>query len=371
MHLHIITFDIPYPSTYGRGIDVFYKIKALAEEGLKIHLHCFEYGRTHSKELETICEEIYYYPRKKILASLPLKIPHAVNSRRSRELLQNLQADDYPILFEGLHSCFYLAHKSLAHRKKLVRMHNVEWEYYYELAQRETRVTQQAYLLLESRRLQSFETVLGHSDHILTISPKDLEYYQQMFRQSSYLPAFHPHRGMNSLSGRGDYCLYHAKLNIAENHEVAMFLIQEVFADLSVPLIIAGSEPLPKLITKISEFNHINLRHNPGRGEMLDLIRQAHIHVLPTFQSTGIKLKLLSALFSGRFVLVNEPMVSKTGLEEYCTIAHDAGEFKRLIIQLMKHDFSQHEIDKRKELLKRTFSNKHNAQHIIKQLARY
>lgn len=38
-HLNIVAFDNPYPPTYGGVIDVYYKLKSLAETGLKIHLH--------------------------------------------------------------------------------------------------------------------------------------------------------------------------------------------------------------------------------------------------------------------------------------------------------------------------------------------
>ena len=44
-HLHIVCLDVPYPVDYGGVFDLFYKIKALSEAGVKIHLHCFEYGR--------------------------------------------------------------------------------------------------------------------------------------------------------------------------------------------------------------------------------------------------------------------------------------------------------------------------------------
>ena len=47
-HLHIVSFDVPYPPDYGGAIDVYYKLKALHEEGIKIYLHCFEYGRGES-----------------------------------------------------------------------------------------------------------------------------------------------------------------------------------------------------------------------------------------------------------------------------------------------------------------------------------
>ena len=61
--MHIISFDIPYPADYGGVVDVFYKLKALAECGTKIIFHCYEYGRQHSDELNKYCEEVNYYPR--------------------------------------------------------------------------------------------------------------------------------------------------------------------------------------------------------------------------------------------------------------------------------------------------------------------
>ena len=74
-HLHIISFDVPYPANYGGVIDVFYKMKALHEAGIKIHLHCFEYGRPAAKELESLCEKVYYYKRNMSKLQLFSKLP--------------------------------------------------------------------------------------------------------------------------------------------------------------------------------------------------------------------------------------------------------------------------------------------------------
>ena len=60
----MISFDIPYPPNYGGVVDVFYKLKALSQCGVKIILHCFEYGRSHSEKLNELCAEVNYYPRK-------------------------------------------------------------------------------------------------------------------------------------------------------------------------------------------------------------------------------------------------------------------------------------------------------------------
>jgi len=37
-HLHIVSFDVPAPPSYGGVIDVYYKARALADLGVKVHL---------------------------------------------------------------------------------------------------------------------------------------------------------------------------------------------------------------------------------------------------------------------------------------------------------------------------------------------
>lgn len=54
---------MPSPPSYGGVIDVHYKAKALSELGVKVHLHCFQYGRPKAKELERFCASVHYHPR--------------------------------------------------------------------------------------------------------------------------------------------------------------------------------------------------------------------------------------------------------------------------------------------------------------------
>lgn len=365
MHVHVISFDIPYPPNYGGIIDVYYKLKALWELGIKVHLHCFEYGRPYAVELKALCASVHYYPRMGRIASLPLALPHIISSRKSPELKTRLQEDSYPIIFEGLHTCYYLDHTEFKYRQKIVRMHNVEWQYYEELSNREENWAKRQYLLREAELLQNFERRLALASAVLTISPADTDYYSARFNNVHYIPAFHSNDQVMGKPGKGKYCLYHGKLSVAENHEAALFLINYVFKDLDIPLIIAGSEPLPDLITAINQYDHITLRYNPGEGDMLDLMRDAHIHVLPTFQTTGIKLKLLGALFSGRFCLVTPEMVRNTGLAEYCIVAQDTEEFIRLVRQLFEFPFPFAALQQREKLIQGEFSNIKNAEKIV------
>lgn len=115
-HLHIVSFDVPYPADYGGVVDVFYKIKALHELGVHVHLHCFEYGRGQQPELEKYCEEVHYYQRQEGHKGFSLQLPYIVASRNDEQLWKRLNADDYPVLFEGVHCTYGLTNGAVTKR---------------------------------------------------------------------------------------------------------------------------------------------------------------------------------------------------------------------------------------------------------------
>ena len=55
-YLNVIALNIPYPANYGGVIDIYYKLVALHQNGVRIVLHCFEYERPHAPELEEVSE---------------------------------------------------------------------------------------------------------------------------------------------------------------------------------------------------------------------------------------------------------------------------------------------------------------------------
>ncbi len=363
--LHIISFNIPFPPDYGGVIDIFYKISALHEQGIKVHLHAFHYGREHSAELEKVCASVRYYPRGKFYQAVYSSVPYIVGSRKSDDLLSNLIEDEHPILFEGLHTCFYLNHPALKKRFKIVRMHNIEWDYYNSLGKAERNFFRKFYLYSESRKLKEFEEILTHADLILAISPSDAEYLKKKFKNVHYAPAFHPFSKVKSEPGIGKYALYHGNLSVPENNQAAFYLINKVFEDIDFPLRISGKEPLASLEKEVhKKEGRFELIPNPYDEGMTRMIREAHINVLPTFQPTGIKLKLLNALFNGRYCIVNSQMVKNTGLEPLCIVADNAEEMKKKIRELIGVEFTMEIIQERERLLSEKFSNRVNAERL-------
>ena len=235
--LHIISFDVPYPPNYGGVIDVFYKIKALHELGCNITLHCFDYGRGKQIELEKYCSKVHYYKRNMSLFKMFSKLPYIVNTRNSAALINNLLADHSPILFEGLHSCYFLNDERLSKRFKIVRTHNIEHDYYANLAQSEKKIIKKVYFKQESAKLKAFEQILHHANVIAAISANDSYHFKRNFKSVFTVSAFHPYNKVQIKEGVGNYALYHGNLAVAENNLGALFLVNEVFNKNKFPLI--------------------------------------------------------------------------------------------------------------------------------------
>ncbi len=365
-HLHIISFDIPWPANYGGVIDVFYKAKSLAEKGVKVHLHCFEYNRTPSKELEKIFHKVYYYKRDISKKHLFKSIPYIVSTRISEELTTNLLKDNYPILMEGIHTSGLLNEPRLEGRIMVVRTHNIEHDYYQNLGKAETDIFKKYYFYNEAVKLKKYENTLNKASYLVAISKNDHDYFSKKFENVEYIPAFHPHKEVKSKEGKGDYVLYHGNLSVSENYNAVRFLANKVFNDLDIPLKVAGLNPPKHLANLLKNYPNIELVENPGDEELFNLIQNAHINVAITAQATGLKLKLLNTIYNGRFCLVNDKMLSGSNLDKLTVVANDALSLKQTVTELFDKPFSKSDIEERKTLLSTIYNNGNNVDKLIR-----
>lgn len=370
-YIHIISFDIPYPANYGGAIDVLYKIISLKKHGINTILHCFQYNeKQNSKELEEICEKVFYYKRNtSFLAQISL-LPYTVFSRKNSCLLRNLTLDDYPILFEGLMSCYYINHRLLKKRIKLIRECNIEHTYYFKLFQNTTNPAKRLYYLLEAVKLKFFEKNILFADHIYAISKSEQEELKLRYPSSniSFIPCFHLNNDIKTIPGKSDYVLYHGNLSVSENELAALHLVNEVFPKLSLKCIVAGMNPSKKLQNAISAAKNTQLIANPEETVMEKLISNAQIHILITEQTTGLKIKLLNALFCGRHIVANSGILEGSGLSDLCMIANSAADQIKACESLKEITFTENMITERREKLIPFYSNNFQAEFILKSI---
>lgn len=313
--LHVVTFAVPYPVNYGGAIDVWNRLVALKAEGLRIHLHCFVYGAfTPQAKLDEVAGKIYYYPRvvKPVLFSRGQ--PYIITSRKSSALLKNLTADESPILFEGIHTTGFA--DQCTGRKLLLRAHNVEHQYYAELAN-QTRGFKSLIFRRESLCLRDVEQDLARTfDVVLAISPGDKEWFESHGANTILMPPFHGLEKVRILTGRGQYLLYQGDLSIEINQEAVLDMMQWIPADAAYPVVVAGRSGDRGFEEKLARYPNIRREADVSQEKMIDLIQNAQVILVHSLHGSGMKLKIFPALYHGRFVVATTDSQTNTALDK-------------------------------------------------------
>ena len=351
--LHVVAFDVPWPADYGGVMDVCYRLQALYEAGVGIHLHCFTYGRPVAPELERICASVSYYKRNMSWLLQMRQRPFIVASRDNAELRHRLRQDSLPVLLEGVHCCSLLEEGVLEEGRNIaVRAHNVETQYYAALAASERRLIQKCYFRMESGKLRTYEPVLKRAAAVFTVSDQDRVYFRTMgCRCVDTVPCGNPNREVTACPGCGDYAIFHGNLSVAENESAAIDLITTVFTGLECRLVVAGHAPSAALRELVDKHCNVILVANPTDEEMDRLVADAQVNILTTRQATGLKVKLLNSLFKGRYCLVNDLMVKGTGLADLCTVTTSSEAMREALVRLMNEPFNVEQLELRRSLL--------------------
>ena len=368
--LHIVCHDVPYPPDYGGVFDLFYKIRTLHEEGIEIHLHCFTSGREEQPILKNYCKQVYYYPRRTGHKGFSHQLPYIVCSRSNPELLERLLQDEYPILLEGVHCSYLTGDSRFADRKILLRLHNIESVYYRQLAGASSSWFKKLYYLRESAALKKYEKSIASSWPLLAVSQSDADMAVDSYQSKNIIviPVFLPFQQIESPQGTGCYCLYHGNLSVDENEKAVFWLLENVFKDLTLPFLVAGKNPSSKLRRAVARYKNCCMVSDPSDQELKDIITKAQLHVIPSFNRTGVKLKLLNALFNGRHCIVNADAVEGTSLQEVCHLAESAEEFKLSIRNLYDRPFTFLDLQSRREKLQDQYNNHESAELLIAQI---
>ncbi len=366
--INIISITIPWPANYGGVIDIYYKVKALYDCGIKVILHCFEYDRPRTADLERVCEKVYYYRRQTGIAANMTFLPYNVYGRKDSQLIGNLLKNDFPILFEGLHTCYYINDNRLKNRFKIFRQCNIEHHYYKEIGRVEGNIFKKCFFYIEAQKFKCYLKKVADAELMAAVSTTDTEYLRCRFPHNrvEFIPCFHGNDKVVSTRGKSDFLLYHGKLSVKENEKAALFLIEHVFNRLSsYRCVVAGMNPSKRLRKAASQYKNIEVQADPSVEQIDELIRTAQINLLVTFQDTGLKLKLLNSLFAGRHVVVNPMMLTGNGLDELCHISNTPEEIVETCKKLMEMPFSSANIENRQKLLFPVFSNKYQAERLI------
>lgn len=359
--IHIISFDNPFPPVYGGIIDVFYKIKALHELGIKIYLHCFVSKIPDDfSELEAITEKVYFYNSTASPLLFFSKIPFSVISRNNKKLQENLDKINAPILFEGLKTTYLVSKNKLQNHIKLLRLHNIEQNYFGGISKSETSFPHKVMFYFESRKYQNYESVIKKFNKVIALSHFENDYVNQKFKNSIYVPVFHGNILTNKLSQFGKYAFYHGDLRMSDNKRAVVFLIKVFQKIPDYTLIIAsgcGADFVKNRISSVSNISFVSIENQTHLDRLLE---EAHINVMLSFQKSGTKLKLVNSLYKSRFCIINANIVDDENIRNLCEMAETETEFIWKVNRLKNLPYL--DFEKRKLVLNRIFNDSVNAE---------
>lgn len=361
--LHIISFDYPFPPRYGGVIEVFYKIKALHELGYQIHLHCFVTEMPSGDSvLNQYVTEVYYYKNRKSLGAFFSSVPFSVACRNAKELAANLEKVHAPILFESLKTTS-LINRFRFSQRCILRLHNVEHQYFLGIAKSESNLLLKLLYYVESWKYRKYEAILDKFDTISTLSVYETAYVSERFKKAAYVSLFHGNEKVKELSGFGDYAIYNGDLRTADNRRCVRFLI-DVFKEIKdYRLVIATSERQQWVEALIKGCDNITFVKVINYEHLKELLSNAHINVMMSFQESGTKLKIINGLFNSRHCLINTNMVDDARIQELCNLAATKSDFISQIGVLRAQPFTDY--TKRKAILDEVLNDKKNALSLV------
>ena len=363
--MHIISLDIPYPPERGSVIGIFNRIKAFYHAGVEVILHLFYKEFSIPTRLGEYCKSVYLLPRKKMWQLQDLEWPLYIQSRRSEELIKLLAKDDHPVLFEGLHTLYHFFDPVLTHRKKAIRMHNIESQYYDHLAKTHSNPLKKFYYNYESKKSDQIEKkILPKTDVVFAISTADDLYLKSINVNSTVILPFIDNT-IEIKQGIGEYALYHGDLSILENEKAVLFLLDNVFNDLEYPIYIAGYKPSVSLLNKVKNKSNVKLVISPKEEVMKHLVCNAQLILAPFSQISGYKMKLLESIRKGRHIIASQNCEAYTEILPVIHLAESPADWKKKIIDISDKEMSVDEIHSRKEIITTHFNAGQNIQKMI------
>jgi glycosyltransferase involved in cell wall biosynthesis len=360
--LHIVSFDYPFPPNYGGIIEVFYKIKPLHDLGVEIHFHCFVDEIPANFEIvKSITEQVYFYKNKNNPFFIFSKLPFSVARRNHLELVKNIEKTVAPILFEGLKPSFIVTKGFFKDRRKILRLHNVEHNYFNGISKSETNFFKKLLFKIEAIKFKNYEKTISNFDQIIALAKKETDYIKKMFPEikTSYIPVFHGNERVKQLEGFGDYAIYHGDLRMSDNKKVVRFLI-EIFKKIDYKLVIAAIDNAEFVKKQSKGHENISFIKIENFTHLQSILAKAHINILLSYQQSGTKLKLVNSLYNSRFCLINQNICDDEKLTDLCEFVVSEKEIISKIEVLKSTAFT--DFNPRKSVLESYMNDSTNAQ---------
>lgn len=222
----------------------------------------------------------------------------------------------------------------------LVRMHNIEADYYYNIYKNKKNVKnyfQYWFYHMSERK------AVNIANKIVCLTQCDLERAKELYTAADAIFYINPvcivDEGKHSRNN-SKIILMTGSLWYGPNADGVKWFIKEVWPEIykydkEIRLIVSGSNPENE-IQRICNDNNIELVANPK--EIAPFFKRASVYVAPVFSGAGMKVKVAEALMYGLPVVASLHALMGYDISNIDSVigCKTAGDFSRAIIKIIK-----------------------------------
>ena len=349
--IHIWSMDRLETTSYGCILEVRGQIENALKYDLQVILYAWsKKGLLNDNPMQMEGVQFHTLARRKFKIYLSKRIPYIVSSRVSKVAKHKSMVQRGTVLVNGPH-CSGIYHPKNA----ILRLHNPEALYYKSLAS-QSKGLRSLYFIWESLRLRKWEKKLAKewNGEVWALTSSDSDYWNQMTPLSNSkvvgpmktfvfnIPESKPDQKILLVPG---------KFSVIENENAARISLKSQ----DWKIIWAGHGASSDL--KIEGESRVKYVDKPNDEYISRLFSDAQAVLVHADHKSGIKLKLIQALYQARFIIAHEnalvdiPFCSSDGIFTY----QDTDTFMEALLLAEKANWNSFKatdiLESRKKLL--------------------
>lgn len=349
MKILLVGHFFPYPPRHGSAVDIWGQILSLNDLGYTIDLVATGSAPPTKDDVAIVLTKVrncVFVERRRTILQVISPYPFQFESRRALETVPLLDTYDV-VLLQTEYVAGILSNKSLNAARRILRVHNNEAEYYYNLYKTNKNVLEALFFWIESMKFRIFSPrIWRQCQQLWFISEFERDEYRSRRPKEGEKAVFLPTRvditALRPYQLARDTVLFVGALTRSMNRMGLEWYLKYVHSELgkleNYRFVVVGftnGEPIDWLKSLCDPFSNISL--HPDVESLDAFYENSAVFVNPVFAGAGVKLKTINALEAGLPVVTTTVGAEGTGLldHDHILIANAPEAFAECIRSLL------------------------------------